>query len=595
MRKAQIQAEKSEKQLSYVLQATGEGIWDWDLSTGLVQHNARWTDILGLGPETLTGSMDSFANLLHPDDRDMVMGAVDACLAGLKPYRSEHRMLRANGDVIWVLDRGDVVERHADGTPSRMVGSISDITQPKLAEQQLKEERKRTELLNEELTQTLQLVRQMAREATDANRAKGEFLANMSHEIRTPLNGILGMTQLMLDTALTTEQQSYAKAIEVSGEGLLTIVNDILDFSKIEAGKLEMESVDFDLKQLIDELVGLVNLRAREKKLALHRYVNADVPTMLHGAHQRLRQVLLNLVTNAVKFTHRGSVTLQVSLVPDSPVGLCVRFEVLDTGIGISAEHIDGLFQPFRQVDGSDTRQYGGTGLGLSISRRLVTLMSGHIGVISSPNQGSTFWFEVPMQVATGIGQGAANVTGLLTPPDDGAGLADPLARTPTDSIAGVFPSATAGKPGPTTASDGGGSDIALSEGARSHLNVLLVEDNAINQALAKALLQRMGHEVTAVNHGKEALQALSMRTFDCVLMDCQMPVMDGFEATRQIRGGQSGVLQPHIRVIAMTANAMVGDRERCLECGMDDYVAKPIKVPLLKEALDKARATLRQ
>ena len=186
-------------------------------------------------------------------------------------------------------------------------------------------------------------------------------------------------------------------------------------------------------------------------------------------------------------------------------------------------------------------------------------------------------------------------MTGLLTPPDDGAGLADPLARTPTDSIAGVFPSATAGKPGPTTASDGGGSDIALSEGARSHLNVLLVEDNAINQALAKALLQRMGHEVTAVNHGKEALQALSMRTFDCVLMDCQMPVMDGFEATRQIRGGQSGVLQPHIRVIAMTANAMVGDRERCLECGMDDYVAKPIKVPLLKEALDKARATLRQ
>ena len=588
VRKAQLRAESSEKQLNYVLQATGEGIWDWDLTTGAVHHNARWADILGLDSTQLCGTVDEFSALLHPDDLDVVMGAVDACLAGLKPYRSEHRMVRPDGEVIWVLDRGDVVERNPDGTPCRMVGSISDITQPKLAEQQLLDERKRTEVLNEELTQTLQLVREMAKEATDASRAKSEFLANMSHEIRTPLNGILGMTQLMLDTPLSAEQQGFAKAVEVSGESLLAIVNDILDFSKIEAGKLELENIDFDLKQLLDELAGLVGLRAREKKLALHQYLNTDVPTRLHGAHQRLRQVLLNLVANAVKFTHRGSVTVQVSLVPETGLGLCLRFEVQDTGIGIAPEHLGGLFQPFRQVDGSDTRQYGGTGLGLSISKRLVTLMSGHIGVTSSPNQGSTFWFEVPLQLAqqddqtpepvvvTSLTEGRSDVSDGVASLQAPETLAEPPINGPSASRVDVAAPARAAPP------SGDATPIGL--------DVLLVEDNAINQALAKALLQRMGHSVTAVNHGKEALQALSMRAFDCVLMDCQMPVMDGFEATRQLRAGLSGALQPDIRVIAMTANAMVGDRERCLECGMDDYVAKPIKVPLLKEALEKVQ-----
>ena len=588
VRKAQLRAESSEKQLNYVLQATGEGIWDWDLSTGLVRHNDRWVDILGMDPALVHGTVDEFSALLHPDDRELVMVELNACLAGRKPYRSEHRMVRPDGEVIWVLDRGDVVERKSDGAPSRMVGSISDITQSKLAEQQLLDARKRTEALNDELTQTLQLMREMAKEATAANQAKSEFLANMSHEIRTPLNGILGMTQLMLYTPLAAEQQGFAKAIETSGESLLSIVNDILDFSKIEAGKLELEHVDFDLKQLLDELAGLVGLHVREKKLALHQYLNADVPTRLHGAHQRLRQVLLNLVANAVKFTHRGSVTVQVSLVPDSGSRLCLRFEVQDTGIGIASESLGDLFQPFRQVDGAGTRQYGGTGLGLSISKRLVTLMYGHIGVNSRPNQGSTFWFEVPLQLAQSVVQAPEPITIISksdSRPDLGSDMVSVQAsETPVEPPVVVR--------GAVAHGDDVGPARAAPSVASKHagLDVLLVEDNAINQALAKALLQRMGHAVTAVNHGKEALQVLATRTFDCVLMDCQMPVMDGFEATRQLRTGLSGALQPDIRVIAMTANAMVGDRERCLECGMDDYVAKPIKVPLLKEALEKVQ-----
>ena len=570
VREAQLRAEASERQLSYVLHATGEGVWDWEVTSGVVKHNARWAEVLGLDPGQVSNSVEQFASLLHPDDKPDVMAALNACLAGQGAYRHEHRMCRPDGREIWVLDRGDVVERQADGSPKRMVGSFADITDRKLAEQRLIEAGSRAELLNEELVQTLQLARSMARDATDANRAKGEFLANMSHEIRTPMNGIIGMTHLLLETPLTDEQRGFAKAIETSGDGLMDIINDILDFSKIEAGRLELELVDFELPQLLDEVESLVNVRVREKRLVFHRYTDANVPTGLHGAKQRLRQVLLNLVANAVKFTHRGSVTVNVRLVPEFPGGLCLRFEVQDTGIGIAQADLANLFQPFKQLDASHSRQFGGTGLGLSISKRLVTLMSGQIGVTSAHNQGSTFWFEVP--VAAGLPLAGALVpTDIPLPVVEEVPRATPQAAvsTPTGAVSAAV--APEGAPGPG-------------------MQLLLVEDNAINQALARALLQRMGHTVTAVANGKEALDVLATRRFDAVFMDCQMPVMDGFEATRQLRAGAAGVLQPDIPVIAMTANAMVGDRERCLECGMNDYVAKPIKVPLLKEALDKVK-----
>jgi PAS domain S-box-containing protein len=544
VRVAQLRAEESELQLKYVMEATGEGVWDWDLATGVVRHNARWAEVLGLDMACLSNSVKEFSALLHPEDKPEVMQALEACLARKSQYRHEHRMIRPDGREIWVQDRGDVVERDAEGKAVRFVGSFSDISDRKGTERLLIEARNRAEVLNEEMTQTMQLVRDMARDAMNANRSKSEFLANMSHEIRTPMNGIIGMTQLLLDSALTDEQRSHAKAIEASGEGLMAIINDILDFSKIEAGKLALDSVDFDVHALVAEIEGLVGPRVREKRLNFQVRLGSEVPRWLQGAKQRIRQVLLNFVSNAIKFTHRGVVVIQVTVVPDAAGDLCVRFEVQDSGIGIAPADQLELFQPFKQVDSSNSRQYGGTGLGLSISKRLVLLMSGQIGVSSTPNQGSTFWFELPLNAV--------------------AMAAHAPAAVPVDSA-----------------------EASTTE--RTGLSVLLVEDNVVNQTLARALLKRMGHTVTSVNNGQEAVHAVAAQAFDIVLMDCQMPVMDGFEATRRIRAGEAGQAQAGVPIVAMTANAMVGDRELCLECGMNDYVTKPIQVPLLKEAIARS------
>ena len=339
---------------------------------------------------------------------------------------------------------------------------------------------------------------------------------------------------------------------------------------------LELEYIDFCLDDLLADVTALVNVRVREKGLSFFRYVDGVVPPMLNGAVVRLRQVLLNLVANAVKFTSRGSVSITVSKVAEYPGGLHLRFEVQDTGIGISLADAADLFQPFKQVDASTSRKYGGTGLGLSISKRLVTLMSGQIGVTSAPNQGSTFWFEVPLQVVD-------TVAGVLAPaPADGLAVSVPVDAP----VTGLTQPLDAVLPGGAVPSSAPVAPSLADQVSNGVLNLLLVEDNAINMALAKALLGRMGHRVTAVANGQEAIDVLVKETFDAVLMDCQMPVLDGFEATRRIRSGEAGVLQPTIRIIAMTANAMVGDKERCEACGMDDYVAKPINVGLLKAAL---------
>lgn len=613
----------SEEQYRGLFENVVEGVYQTDRAGRILTANPALVRMLGFDTEEqLKRSANTRDFYVDPVEREQFLQRAKA----QGELRNVELNLRRNdGQIITVLDNARPVY-DASGEIVYYQGTLTDITERKLFESEVAEARDA---------------------ALQASRMKSEFLANMSHEVRTPMNGILGMTGMLLDGELTGEQREYAVAVQRSASHLLQIINDVLDLSKIEAGRLELEHVPFDLRTAIEDVFDTVLDRAAEKKLDLVCNIHKDVPAFVKGDPGRLRQVLTNLIGNAVKFTPSGVVSVNVALISEEPE-LVLRFAIADTGVGIRSDQITRIFEPFCQGDGSITRKYGGTGLGLTISRRLVHLMRGALTVSSSVGHGSTFDFTTRFEPTTqpaAANNFPAGTRALIVDPSDAIrnaletllerwGIDSDSVRSVDSAIAMVHraPGRTydfvladqmqlhettmdllrgqrsfrvsklivlTGPGGRNVTPHGALSLVAkpvkssrLLEALRQtetdpvprgkaqvvtiqSQRILVAEDHSINQKVAMRMLERMGHRVDVAANGLEALDALARRSYALVFMDCQMPEMDGFEATRQIRGRESGTSR--LPIVAMTAHAYQEDRERCRAAGMDDFLSKPI------------------
>ena len=635
------------------------GIFHTNTQGQCIYVNERWTEMTGQSAKEALGL--GWLQAIHPDDREQVTKVWTSGISLGMELRDECRFLTPEGHVNWVVWQSRAL-RAPDGILLGYVAVLEDVTKRRAAEVRLRE----------------------AKDAAEAaSRAKSEFLANMSHEIRTPMNGILGMTDLALDTELDPEQREYLEMVRSSAESLLGIINDILDFSKIEAGRLDLESVSFSLLDCIESALEPLAVRAQQKGLEVTWALQSDIPELLMGDPSRLRQILINLVGNAIKFTKEGEVSVRAQRLQTNEGFIPIRFSVSDTGIGIPKEKHEQIFDAFSQADSSTTREFGGTGLGLSISARLIQLMNGEMGLESAPGKGTTFSFTVPFAISTAATPAAPAmahpelVNKKVLVVDDNEtnrnllmrilpqwGLASFQAENGIEALEMFTKSVEENAPFSVVLLDQNMPEMdgyevsrrirlsakkeqpaiiilssapsfadperlkklgiertlvkplrratlyeAIRHGLKllaplekAHilhneprktrgLRLLLVEDNRVNQKVAMRFLEKMGHQVTLAINGREALELLQPNSFDLILMDIQMPVMGGVEATQKIREAErkTGV---HIPIIAMTAHAMAGDAEKYLSAGIDGYVSKPVRSVLLRAEIDRlARA----
>jgi len=674
--------QEREALLRTILESTADGLLVANDDGKLIHSNTRFNEIWRI-PEDLQGTEDDLklygVVIDQVDDPEVFSSKV------MHLFQSMEEMT----DTIQCRD-GRVIERFSsplvrDGNLRGRVWSFRDITERKRAEDSIRRAKEDTEEANRQLEQAIEHASRMAKEAEIANKAKSEFLANMSHEIRTPMNGVIGMTGLLLESDLTAEHYEYAQTIRTSADSLLSIINDVLDFSKIEAGHMDLEILDFDLRTTVEDVTDMLAVRAHDKGLELSCLVYPDVPALVCGDPGRLRQILINLTGNAIKFTEQGEVFIRVTREQETDRDVTVRFSVTDTGIGIPEDHENFLFKSFTQADASITRKYGGTGLGLAISKQLAELMGGRMGVESEEGAGSTFWFTLVLgkqpedrktevvipedirgqrilivddhatnrlvlrellrswdcrfeeaengeQALERLREALAEtdpfriaLVDMQMPVMDGATLGGKIKADPDLNPTRLVMLTSAGMRGdasrlkaigfsaylnkpvkkshlydclvtvlgiPSTPSRERSTPIitryGLEEAKKRRVRILVAEDNVVNQKVALHILQKLGYRADAVADGREAVMALETIPYDLVLMDVQMPQMDGFEATGVIRDPASRVRNHHIPVIAMTAHAMKGDREKCLEAGMDDYVSKPVTALALNEILEK-------
>jgi len=645
-----------------ILNGIEDGYYEVDLKGNTTLFNDSYLKILGYKADEAIGV--NYRKYVTPETGKIIFETFNRVFRTGTPTKAFNwKLIRKDGSECFVEVSISLI-RDSDGNPTGFRGIMRDITHRKITEEEL---------------------RQAKEAAEKATQTKSEFLANMSHEIRTPMNGIIGMYNLLLSTELNAEQIDYVETGKRSADSLLTIINEILDFSKIEAGKMDLEILNFDLRAAMEEVVELPAMQAHAKGIEFAYIIHQDIPSLLKGDPGRLRQVLLNLTSNAIKFTEKGEIVIYVSLEEETGTHVKVRFTVKDTGIGIARTDQELLFKSFHQVDASTTRKYGGTGLGLVISKKLTEMMNGEIGLESAPGLGSKFWFTALFEkqpvvreeqekysnsmesrrillvddnktnleilkgyleswgcdcdtaqsgdVALSLLNAVARVnalydliiTDMRMPEMDGAELGrriksssklkntlmvmltsqgmrgdaarmkeigfaayltKPIRRSQLfDCLVMIFE----GKPTPT---DKEKPQLitrhTISEAKRRSIRILLAEDNIVNQKLALHLLEKFGFHADAVANGSEVVHALEMAPYDLVLMDVQMPELDGFQATQIIRDPKSKVLNHDIPIIALTAHAMKKDKDRCLKAGMDDYIPKPIQPQKLYEAIEK-------